>query len=63
MTEAINKLLEEFDALPFAEKDVALAELLRRHSPQGDLPFESLHAVADELFHALDAEEAARAGR
>ncbi len=37
------------------------AEILRRAAPAGPLPEAALHELADELFRAYDAEEAARA--
>lgn len=63
MTEAVRRLIESFDALPATDKQVALVEILRRISPEGDVPVAGLDALADELFAALDAEEAIRAGR
>lgn len=64
MSDQIRQLLNLFDALPESEKQTAVAEILRR-TPQaeGDVPVSALDALADELFSALDAEEAARAGR
>ena len=63
MSAAIQQLLATFDALPDADKHQATVEILRRTalSGEGDLPDETLVAAADELFRALDAEEAAHA--
>jgi hypothetical protein len=63
MTEAAREVLAAFDALPPAEQQQVVAEILRRAAGYGDLPEEALHQLADELFRAYDAEEAARAGR
>ena len=63
MTSAVQQLLESFDALPEADRHRAAVEILRRALPasEGDLPDSALVAAADELFRALDAEEAADA--
>lgn len=61
MTDSIREVLTAFDALPDPDKEVVAGEILRRLPPEGDLPLAALHAAADELFSALDAEEAARA--
>ena len=63
MTSAGQQLLESFDALPEADRHRAAVEILRRALPAaaGDLPESALVAAADELFRALDAEEAADA--
>jgi hypothetical protein len=60
MTQKVQELLDIFDALPHSEKHEMVMELLRRICPpaQGDLPGASLTALADELFCALDAQEA-----
>jgi hypothetical protein len=65
MTTAVQQLLESFDALPEADKHQAAVEILRRVSPpiEGDLPEIALVEAADELFRALDAEEADHAPR
>jgi hypothetical protein len=65
MTSPVQQLLESFDALPEAEKHRAAAEILRRVVPaaEGDIPEAGLVEAADELFRALDAEEAAHARR
>jgi hypothetical protein len=65
MTTAVQQLLDSFDALPDAEKHQAAVEILRRVSASvgGDLPEAALVEAADELFRALDAEEAGHAPR
>jgi hypothetical protein len=65
MTTAVRQLLDAFDALPEDEKHQAAVEILRRTSSpaEGDLPEAALVEAADELFRALDAEEAGHAPR
>jgi hypothetical protein len=60
MTAAVRQLLETFDALPEADKYQAAVEILRRATAEvsGDLPEVSLVEASDELFRALDEEEA-----
>jgi hypothetical protein len=61
MSERVSHLLDLFYAMPEPERQSAVVEILRR-SPLGepDIPDAGLDALADELFAALDAEEAAR---
>jgi hypothetical protein len=61
----VQQVLESFDALPEADKHLAAVEILRRLSAdiRGDVPESALVEAADELFRALDAEEAAHAER
>ncbi|HJT75712.1 MAG TPA: hypothetical protein VJ739_00770 [Gemmataceae bacterium] len=64
MTAPVRQLLDSFDALPDADKHQAAVEILRRYAAAvGDLPEAALVEAADELFRALDAEEAGRAQR
>jgi hypothetical protein len=65
MNAAVEQLLQSFDALPKADKHCAAMEILRRESTsiQGDIPETALVDAADELFLAMDAEEAAHAKR
>jgi hypothetical protein len=65
MNTAVQQLLASFDALPAVDKHQAVVEILRRVSPtdQGDMPESALIEAADDLFRALDAEEADRAPR
>ncbi len=56
----VRQLLDIFDALPDPDKRAAAAEIFRR-LPDDDLTPAGHDALADELFAALDAEEAARA--
>ncbi len=59
MTQAAQKLLDEFDALPDRERSEVVAELARRvaFSPH-DLPQnEDLVAAADRLFVEFDRRE------
>jgi hypothetical protein len=60
---AVQQLLESFDALPEADRHRAAVEILRRASGtiEGDVPEAALVEAADELFRALDAEEARHA--
>lgn len=62
MTEAARKLLRAFEALPPADQHQVTAEILRRSSASGELSEAALDELADELFRAYDAEEAAGAG-
>ncbi len=61
MTEAVQGLLQTFDALTDAEKQEATVQLLRRavEDESGDVPEDALVAAAEELFLELDAREAA----
>jgi hypothetical protein len=65
MTIAVQQLLDAFDRLPEADKHQVTVEILRRvsESAEGNLPESALVEVADELFRALDAEEARDAQR
>ena len=59
MTQATQKLLEEFDALPDHDRAELVAELLRRAAfAPHDLPDDDdLVASADRLFVRLDRQE------
>jgi hypothetical protein len=61
MTAIVQHFLESFDALPDPDKHQAAIEILRRVSvgDHGDLSQDALVGAAEELFLALDAEEAA----
>jgi hypothetical protein len=61
----VHQLLDAFDALPAADKHRAAVEIFRRLSPatEGDVPELALVEAAEELFLALDAEEARHAQR
>jgi hypothetical protein len=63
MSVAAQQLLESFDALPEADKHQVAVEILRRfgYAAEGDLPENALVEAADELFRALDQEEAGHA--
>ena len=62
MSEPVRHPLELFDALPEPEKRSSLLELLRRGtSDTGGVSATTFDALADDLFAALDAEEAAHA--
>jgi hypothetical protein len=64
MTLPVQQLLHTFDALPDAEKHEAAVEILRRYAAtRGDVPDDALLQAADELFVALDEEEASHASR
>ena len=64
MTTPVRQLLDAFDALPDADKHQAAVEILRRLGPaEGDVPEAALLQAADELFRALDGEEAGPAHR
>ena len=62
MTQAAKKLVGDFDALPEAEREQVLAELLRRAAAgPHDLPTDKdLTAAADQLFQELDRREQRR---
>ncbi len=61
MTAAARDVLNAFEALPALERQQVAAEILRRSAAHDDLPEETLHELAAELFRQYDAEEAARA--
>jgi len=63
MATGVQQVPDSFDALTEADKHRAAVEILRRVLPaaEGDVPESALVAAADELFHSLDAEEAAHA--
>ncbi len=65
MTAPVRQLLDSFDALSDADKHQAAVEILRRYAAaaEGDLSEAALVEAADELFRALDAEEAGDAPR
>jgi hypothetical protein len=65
MSAAVQQLLDSFDALAEADKHQVAVEILRRFASTGtgDLPEEALLGAADELFRALDDEEARHAPR
>lgn len=65
MNTAVQQLLESFDALSETDKQRVAVEILRRLSAdvEGDVPESALVEAADELFRALDAEEAGNAPR
>ena len=62
MTQAAKKVVGEFDALPEAEREQVLAELLRRAAAgPHDLPNEKdLTVAADVVFQELDRHEQER---
>lgn len=64
MNESVAQVVELFDALPDAEKHLALVELLKR-SPFGepDIRDSELDHLAEDLFLTLDDEEAASASQ
>jgi hypothetical protein len=61
----VQGVLAAFDALGEADKHQAAVEILRRILPaaEGDVPDSALIEAAEELFRALDAEEAGHAHR
>jgi hypothetical protein len=65
MTATARQLLDAFDALPETDKHQVAVEILRRFGApaEGDVPEGALVEMADELFRALDAEEAGHAPR
>ena len=65
MNPTLQQLLDTFDSLPEAEKHRAAVEIFRRVSltTEGDVPESALVEAAEELFQALDAEEAGHAQR
>jgi hypothetical protein len=62
MTQAAKKLVGEFDALPEADREQVLSELLRRAAAgPHDLPADKdLTAAADQVFEELDRREPER---
>ena len=65
MTAPVQQLLDTFDALSDADKHLTAVEILRRFAgaAHGELLDCALVEAADELFRALDAEEAGHAPR
>ena len=65
MTAVAQQVLATFDSLSQADKHQVAVEILRRMSAsdEGNLPEAALVEAADELFRALDAEEAGHAPR
>lgn len=65
MNTSVQQLLESFDVLSEADKHRVAVEILRRVSgdAEGDVPGSALVEAAEELFRALDAEEANHAPR
>jgi methylmalonyl-CoA mutase cobalamin-binding subunit len=63
MSTAMQQLLESFDALPELDRHQAAVEILRRvlADVEGDVPEAGLVEAAEELFRALDTEEASHA--
>lgn len=61
MTETVHNLLRMFETLSPAEQHEMTTEILRRGTPEEDLPAAALDELAAELFRSYDAEEAARA--
>lgn len=63
MNTTVEQFLESFDTLSEADKKRVAVEILRRVSADtdGDAPESSLVEAAEELFRALDAEEAGHA--
>jgi hypothetical protein len=61
MTETARSLLTAFDALPPAEQQQVVVEILRRTAAADDLPETALDELAAELFRGYDAEEVAHA--
>jgi hypothetical protein len=60
MTAQAKHLIQEFEALPDAEKQKVLAELLRIADDvdYGDITDDELRHTADKMFVAMDEEEA-----
>jgi hypothetical protein len=61
MTASVRDVLAAFDALGPTEKREVLVEVLRRSPGDGSVSDEGLDALASEVFHGYDAEEAQRA--
>ena len=65
MSAAVRQVLDSFNSLAEADKHQVAVEILREFAGRGagDLPEEALVEAADELFRALDVEEARHAAR
>jgi len=61
MSETVHELLRVFDRLSPTEQHEVAAEILRRCTPDENLPDAALDELAAERFRAYDAEEADRA--
>jgi predicted HAD superfamily phosphohydrolase len=61
MSTAVSQILNAFDALPDKQQHEAAVEILRRVKAEGDLSDEALVELADDLFQAMDADEARHA--
>lgn len=60
MTAEAKRLIEEFEALPDAEKQRVIVEILRiaNDVDYGDITDEELRHAADQIFVMMDEEEA-----
>jgi hypothetical protein len=59
MSAAAQQLLAAFDALPKAEREAVVAEILARHPVGvGEVPDAAFVELGDELFRTYDEEEA-----
>lgn len=65
MNTTVQQVLQSFDVLSESDKHRVAVEILRRVSADaaGDIPESALVEAAEELFRALDAEEANDAPR
>ena len=61
MSAAAHQLLTAIDALPEAEREAVITELLFRHQADGDLPDAAFEEMAEERFLSYDAAEVADA--
>ncbi len=59
MSDALQQLLNTFDALSEGDKHKAAIEIIRRVSKEavGDVPESALVQAADDLFRVLDDDE------
>ena len=59
MSDALQQLLNTFDALSEGDKHQAAIEIIRRVSKEavGDVPESALVQAADDLFRVLDDDE------
>jgi predicted HAD superfamily phosphohydrolase len=61
MSTAVSQILSAFEALSDKQQHEAAVEILRRVKPEGDVSDEGLVELADDLFQAMDADEARHA--
>jgi hypothetical protein len=57
VTTSGHNLVNAFDMLPPAEQHEVAVEILRRSTPEDEIPIDALGELAAEVFRAYDEEE------